>query len=435
MLPAKTFLINEARSLLSRLEQVKPFDLTMPTVGAASVSPEAMKGITDLIIRGNKELHHRVMAFIAGLERPQGRPPSPQQAQADFALLKLRFNALLDQVDIYADVVGQRAEHNVGVWVAGLDVLAADALRVVEPYHEPPPMVCYLERGHGAAIRRARTRLPGGDLAPTAIIQVPRERMIGAGIASSLIHEVGHQGAALLDLVPSLRRELLEQVEHDPQNRQAWQLFHHWISEIVADFWAMAHLGIGATLGLISVVSLPRYFLFRFRLDAPHPFPWIRVLLSIRMGAALYPHPQWHELEALWRRLYPLRGLDVRTRRIIEDLLRTVPAFVWLLIGHRPAALRGRTLASLFPIASRQPDQLRRCYRRWQRHPRQMGLAAPSLVFAVLGQAHGDGKLTARRESYLLSQQLTQWALARSENRNSPRQVKAISGMAHLLRA
>ncbi len=48
----------------------------------------------------------------------------------------------------------------------------------------------------GAAIRRARTRLPGGGDNPVAIIRVPRERMVGSGIASSLVHEVGHQAAA-----------------------------------------------------------------------------------------------------------------------------------------------------------------------------------------------------------------------------------------------
>ena len=71
--------------------------------------------------------------------------------------------------------------------------------------------VCYLDRGVGAAIRRARTRLPGGGDNPAAIIRVPRERMVGGGIASSLVHEVGHQAAALLGLVSSLRPVLRAQ--------------------------------------------------------------------------------------------------------------------------------------------------------------------------------------------------------------------------------
>jgi hypothetical protein len=37
---------------------------------------------------------------------------------------------------------------------------------------------------------------------------VPRERMVGSGVASSLVHEVGHQAAALLDLTNSLRPSL-----------------------------------------------------------------------------------------------------------------------------------------------------------------------------------------------------------------------------------
>ena len=61
--------------------------------------------------------------------------------------------------------------------------------------------------------------------------------MIGSGIASSLVHEVGHQAAALLDLVDSLRPELQARNNEAARNngRQLWE---RWISEIVADYWA-----------------------------------------------------------------------------------------------------------------------------------------------------------------------------------------------------
>ena len=99
---------------------------------------------------------------------------------------------MLTQFDIFADVLSQRSEHDTGVWLSGLDVVAADALALPD-YYEAPPVICYLDRGHGAAIRRARTRLPGGSENPVAVVRVPRERMVGSGIASSLVHEVGHQ--------------------------------------------------------------------------------------------------------------------------------------------------------------------------------------------------------------------------------------------------
>ena len=62
---------------------------------------------------------------------------------------------------------------------------------------------------------------------------------------------------------------------------------------IIADLWAVAKLGVGATLGLLAVVSLPRAFVFRAEWEDPHPIPWVRVRLSAALGQALYPHPQW----------------------------------------------------------------------------------------------------------------------------------------------
>ncbi len=122
-----------------------------------------------------------------------------------FTVLRMRFNDVLSQFDLFADVITQRSEHETGVWLSGLDIAAAEALTLAGDYYQLPPVACYLDRGPGAAIRRARTRLPGGGENPVAVIRVPRERLVGSGIASSLVHEVGHQGAALLDLIPSLR--------------------------------------------------------------------------------------------------------------------------------------------------------------------------------------------------------------------------------------
>ena len=410
------FMVNEALSLLTRLEMVKPFALSMPMVVAANIPDEALKGITDLIVAGNRELKGKVMDFIKFVKHPSSQQVPAEELQSRFALLKLRFNALLDELDIFADVTSQRSEHDTGVWVAGLDAVAADALNLKGNFYKSPPVICYLERGHGAAIRKARTRLPSGELSPVAVIQVPRERMVGSGIASSLIHEVGHQGAALLDLVNSIRKEIRWRQASSPY-KGAWDLYYRWLSEIVADFWAMGHLGIGATLGLISVVSLPRYFMFRIKLDDPHPFPWIRVKLSLAVGNALYPHAQWQRFEKLWQQMYPLDKLDAKSLTVIDNLNRTMPEFVEMMINHSPPALKGSRLADIFPYKSRQPAQLQFLYNTWRFSPDAISAAPPSLVFAVIGQAHADANISAVTESKLLSDWLTRWAFLKSENR------------------
>src|SRR6516164_11349539 len=217
----------EARALLARLARVKPFVLSQPMVLAASILPAAQIAIERFLAKGRRELKERVQGFLRWLH-VEGGQASPDETQRRFVFLKLRFNAVLSQLELFHQVISQRSENEQGVWLSGLDVVAADALALPE-YYEAPPVICYLDRGVGGAIRRARTRMPGGGENPVSIIRVPRERMIGFGIASSLVHEVGHQGAALLGLVPSLRL-VLQAKQQDVSKALAWRLWERWIS-------------------------------------------------------------------------------------------------------------------------------------------------------------------------------------------------------------
>ncbi len=408
---AAWMLAQEARALLTRLGRVQPFALLEPMVPAASLLPRAQVAIERHLALGRRDLEHAVRGFLAWLHA-NGRQASAAQAQRRFSYLRLQFNAALTQFDLFSDVITQRSEHESGVWLSGLDVVAADALALPERYYDMPPIICYLDRGAGAAIRRARTRLPGGGDNPVAVIRVPRERMVGSGIASSLVHEVGHQAAALLDLVASMRPVLRGLQTTAGPDRSAWQLWERWVSEIVADFWAVARVGIASTLGLIAVVSLPRAFVFRIDIDDPHPSPWIRVMLSCAIGQALFPHGQWARFEAMWEAFYPSNGLAPETARLFERLRATMPAFVSLLVQHRPRSLRGRTLAEVLHTRERQPAQLGRLFRHWSTQPAAMYRASPSLVFAVIGQARADGRVSPEDESRLLGKLLTHWALA-----------------------
>jgi hypothetical protein len=59
----------------------------------------------------------------------------PETAQRRFTLLKLRFNAVVTQFDMFSNAITQRSENEFGVWLAGLDVVAADAL-ALPPYFD-----------------------------------------------------------------------------------------------------------------------------------------------------------------------------------------------------------------------------------------------------------------------------------------------------------
>src|SRR5262249_20995679 len=194
-------------------------------------------------------------------------------------------------------------------------------------------------------------------------------------------------------------------------DHQAWQLWERWISEVVADFWAIAKVGIASTLGLIGIVSLPRAFVFRVNVEDPHPFPYIRVRLSCAIGDALYPHRQWRTLAAMWDSFYPSAELDPARGQMLAALLRTMPKFVELLLRHRPRSLRGWSLADVTLMPERSPDQLLVHWEHWRAAPQLMKQAAPTLIFAVFGRARVSGRLSPEGENRLLGGLLTYWAL------------------------
>ncbi|QES17143.1 hypothetical protein DEJ45_02265 [Streptomyces venezuelae] len=410
---ARRLLAGEARALLTRLDRVQPFAVRETMLPAAAPSPAAQIGIERTLLAGRRELRGRVHGYLAWLDGPGART-APAEMQRRFTALRWRFNDVLGQFDLFQQTVTQRSEHETGLWLSGLDVVAADALALPDgPLFEPPPVVCYLDRGPGAAIRRARTRLPGGGPSPVAIVRVPRERMVGGyGLSSSLCHEVGHQGAALLGLVPSLQTELRARAAgRDGRLPPPWALFSRWMPEIVADFWAIGKLGVTATMGLMGVVSLPHPFVFRVDPLDTHPFPWIRVHLGTVIGESLHPDPQWRALGELWSALYPPAGLGAEPRALLAALTAAAPELAALLVSHRPPGRPDLTLGRLFRPAERSPGRLLALYEAGRRRPELLDRAAPTLALAALGQARAAGLVSPEAESRRVEALLRGWAL------------------------
>ena len=409
---AAWMLEQEARALLMRLAGVRPFAMQESMLPAANLLPTSQIAVERFLSSGRSKLRILVNEFVRWLRSARYSAVGAEEAQRRFTMLRLRFNAVLTQFDLFDNVITQRSENQTGVWLSGLDVASADALQLKRRFFDAPPIICYLDRGTGAAIRRARTRLPGGGSNPVAIIRIPRERMVGSGIASSVFHEVGHQAAALLGLVESLRPELRKMARAHSQDAEAWVLWERWISEIVADFWSVARVGVAATMGLMAVVSLPRAFVFRLDARDPHPVPWIRVKLSATMGRAMYPMQTWDQLVDLWDSYYPLKGLDPQLTSTLEALERTIGTLADLLMHHRPAALKGRSLIEVLDLQELRPALLRSQLEHWRSEPQEMYKARPILTFAVIGQGRADGKVTPEEESLVLGKLLTHWALA-----------------------
>src|SRR5262247_2700903 len=103
---AHWMLEQEARALLTRLARVRPFVLIESMQLAASLLPAAQIAIERFLAKGRRELKERVKGFLSWL-RGEGGQASPENLQRRFVFLKLRFNAVLSQLELFRQVITQ----------------------------------------------------------------------------------------------------------------------------------------------------------------------------------------------------------------------------------------------------------------------------------------------------------------------------------------
>ena len=93
--------------------------------------------------------------------------------------IRLRFNDVLSQFDLFTEVITQRSEHGTGVWLSGLDVLAADALRL--DARPRSPVLRPAAAGLLPGARPGRGDPPGPDPAARRAVEPGRHHPGAAG--------------------------------------------------------------------------------------------------------------------------------------------------------------------------------------------------------------------------------------------------------------
>ena len=128
--PSATWLLEqETRALLTRLAAVQPFVLQETAVAAAALSPAALSGIEQHLIAGRRGAPAARTGYLRWLRGPGPTAPAAEQ-QRRFWTLRLDFQNALSQFDLFSEVITQRSENGNGVLLSGLDVAAAEALRL-----------------------------------------------------------------------------------------------------------------------------------------------------------------------------------------------------------------------------------------------------------------------------------------------------------------
>ena len=129
---ANRMLQEEARALMTRLDRIKPFALLEAMVPAAGLFPNAQTAIERTMLEGRRELRRLIRGFLSWLERSKSGATA-EQAQRRLSILRLRFHAVLNEFDMFSDVITQRSEQDNGTWLSGLDIVAADDRPALPP--------------------------------------------------------------------------------------------------------------------------------------------------------------------------------------------------------------------------------------------------------------------------------------------------------------
>lgn len=309
--------------------------------------------LRDALAGAVRRLRAQVEALSQRLRAGAGDGPALRD---DLLHVRQAFLRTETTLDFFADALATRANPRTSALLRACDHLATRSLaEVLTPLgRQVPPVLTYLDRGLGASILKAGTRMydPGTEN-PVAAIKVVRHNLLRP---TSLIHEAGHQVAHLLDWNRPLADALREAAHRfSPAVAPLWA---SWASEIGADAFAFAHTGFAALAAMRDVVDGPSDDVFRILPGDPHPPGWLRVLLGAQMCRSAFGVGPWDPLQTAWLGEHPLERCPPEARPLFDLSARAMPGIVDAILYRPFASFGNRPLTALIDPRRVSPGAL-----------------------------------------------------------------------------
>jgi hypothetical protein len=138
------------------------------------------------------------------------------------------------------------------------------------------------------------------------LIVIPQHRLDNVWALSSVLHEVSHNLQADLGLWNVMPTQIYQRLTTEgkipPAVAKTWA---HWHKEMMADMFALELGGPAAVESLMDVVGRSPKATMAFNPIAPHPTPYLRVLINLILMKRLGMKEMATNLQKVWQRLYP----------------------------------------------------------------------------------------------------------------------------------
>ncbi len=384
------------QELLARLQQLRLPSSSLPSVAAAAIRPVTLQSIESGLRQSNSRLQRDVLDLLKSLKTGSGRATKPGLVNLRVTLLQMRADSLFTTYDMLFDAIASRSDAQVGMEMAGCDILLAQASAVEVPGYQSPPVFSYPDsQTRGGAINRARTTLPGQVVLAASLVRISRES--NPTRLSSAHHEIGHQLAADLNMLEPSAQLIGTTIKARGVSPRIAALWQSWTSELVADVFGICFSGgAPAVDGLQRVLSLPPPLLFRIREGDPHPPGAVRVPFALAFAREVAPHPLLKRLEQRFWQTYG-DGLRTMAGQRTKAIAAVAPMVARALarepfsgLGQRSVMDATRTIRKRIARAVRAAEN--------GPLPNTEALARenPLVAYAMLGFARIDGRLSPR---------------------------------------
>ena len=284
---------------------------------------------------------------LVALER-DARSPT---ARAEVRRRLLQFERLYQRtertLEFFADAINCRTNPQVAALLRACDTLAHRSMaQLLDAIGQnTPPAVTYLGEGRGASILKAHQRLwDGGEICPVAAIKVTRHNLLRP---TALIHEAGHQVAAIVNWNEELAAALARGLQSEGASADLADIWAGWASEIAADAFSFVHTGFASVAALHDVLDGDPALIFRLLPGDPHPISYLRVLLGVQMCRYFYGAGPWDTLALSWTDSHRPEGASPEARAVVQDSLPLLAAVVRLTIDTPMRAFKRRALRAI----------------------------------------------------------------------------------------
>lgn len=247
-------------------------------------------------------------------------------------------------VDFFGDALGSRSNPRMAALLAACDRIAARSMReLLDPLgHVSVPVVCFIDRGLGAAILRANAYWDPTSVNPVAAVKLTRHNLFRP---SSLTHETGHQVAAITGWTQEFATTIARELAEEPSVAATWS---DWSSEIVADAYSVALTGYASVAALHDVVAGDDEAVFRMLPGDPHPVAYARVLLGVELvNRTLGPTGPQAELAAVWLRAHPLENATPSVAELVRRSIPLLPRIAEICLVRPMQSFGGKALTDI----------------------------------------------------------------------------------------